>query len=142
MVLSYTKYKENYKRCWICKKVKPKAEFYKDSARYDNASTRCKECDKSYRREAKMKYHKKRYHTPRKEIIKLLGGKCTRCGFSDFRVLQIDHVKGGGNKERKKIESTRTYYPYVLEKIKNGSLDYQVLCANCNWIKKFENKEN
>ena len=85
------------------------------------------------------------------KIFQLLGNRCVRCGFLDIRALQIDHVNGGGTNERRIAGTTRTqthssnnlyyYYKYVLEKIQNGSKDYQLLCANCNWIKRWENKE-
>ena len=29
----------------------------------------------------------------------------------------------------------------VKESIKNNYNKYQLLCANCNWIKRYENKE-
>lgn len=76
----------------------------------------------------------------RKDVLEKMGGKCVRCGFSDFRALQIDHINGGGTKERKK----GLYW--IHKKIMAMSEDeiskeYQLLCANCNWIKKFENGE-
>jgi hypothetical protein len=77
----------------------------------------------------------------RKEILELLGGKCIRCGFSDSRALQIDHINGGGYKEKSKFKTTWKWYQFILEQLKNGSKDYQLLCANCNWIKRSEDKE-
>ena len=79
----------------------------------------------------------------RQKIFDLLGIKCVVCGESDWRCLQIDHVHGGGNEERKKLchgthGSNQTYYREILKKIKGGSKDYQILCANCNWKKKYE----
>ena len=68
-----------------------------------------------------------------------LGGKCARCGFDDWRALQVDHVTGGGTKERR-TRGTITYFLTVVVEAKSGK--YQVLCANCNWIKRFENKEH
>lgn len=127
------------KKCWICKRMKLRTEFYKDSTRADKKSARCKECDKLCN--TKPKYHKKRYVEVRKKIIKLLGNKCVRCGFTDARALQIDHVNGDGANERRITGNTRTYYPHILNKIEKGSKDYQILCANCNWIKRHENKE-
>lgn len=73
----------------------------------------------------------------RKEVFDLLDGKCFACGFSDKRALQIDHVNGGGNKERKNHKSTYGYLKFVL---KNKG-KYQILCANCNWIKREEKGE-
>ena len=78
----------------------------------------------------------------RTEILQLLGSHCIRCGFSDSRALQIDHVNGKGCKERRKFHnSSLLYYRFVLRRIKEGSKDYQLLCANCNTIKKVEKEE-
>jgi hypothetical protein len=83
----------------------------------------------------------------REKAVSRLGGKCANpgCGWinsdgshgcSDPRCLQIDHVNGGGSKEQK---ACLAYYRKVF-------LDetgmYQLLCANCNWIKRFVNKEH
>lgn len=76
----------------------------------------------------------------RLNAISLLGGVCKRCGFSDPRALQIDHIKGGGNRE---FKAKGNYFVY-LKIVKNFNVEknnYQVLCANCNWIKRYENKE-
>lgn len=70
----------------------------------------------------------------------LLGNKCVKCGFSDRRALQIDHIKGGGIKERR-IGNTRQFHRKVLTSVKKSEHKYQLLCANCNWIKRFENGE-
>lgn len=79
----------------------------------------------------------------RRNIIERLGGKCVKCGFSDIRALQIDHVRGGGNKEREELGSNRAMYVKIIKEIEDGVVgNYQVLCANCNWIKKNENKEH
>jgi len=86
----------------------------------------------------------------KKEIFELLGNKCANpynlphpdwC--NDSRVLQIDHIHGGGNQEKRRNKGDRGSHHYydILRKIKNGSKDYQLLCANCNWIKRFENNE-
>jgi hypothetical protein len=77
----------------------------------------------------------------RAEILTLLGGKCVKCGFSDIRALQIDHVNGGGVKHYKGRSSSIRYNKDILDEIKEGSGKYQLLCANCNWIKRYENGE-
>ncbi len=78
--------------------------------------------------------HRKR----RLELINRMGGKCIRCGFDDWRALQVDHINGGGAKDRCKTASPLVY----LKKIEENKADYQLLCANCNWIKKYENEES
>ena len=75
----------------------------------------------------------------RVEAINILGGRCKRCGFDDIRALQIDHINGGGSKEIKEIGGYKIYLKIISTK--NKDKDYQVLCANCNWIKRYENKE-
>jgi len=74
----------------------------------------------------------------RERVYKLLSSKCNRCGFTDRRALQIDHVHGDGKSDRKKYTSQSLYLKHILEVKGKG---YQILCANCNWIKRHENKE-
>lgn len=77
------------------------------------------------------------------KAIILLGSKCANpynlphpdwC--NDPRCLQIDHINGGGRKEKEKL-GTNGMYKRVL----SHPEDYQLLCSNCNWLKRWENKE-
>jgi hypothetical protein len=68
----------------------------------------------------------------RKQVLKKLGNKCVECGFADWRALQIDHKKGGGSVDRRKAKSITQYLKSVLKHTHR----YQILCANCNWIKR------
>jgi len=80
------------------------------------------------------------YHALKMRVIKVLGGKCKRCGITDWRVLQVDHVNGGGTREAKVLKlKARGFYQHVLKNAHSGK--YQLLCANCNWIKRYENHE-
>lgn len=85
-------------------------------------------------------------------LVVLLGGKCVcnsiscwhigQCGLGDLRLLQIDHVNGGGNKERqKKYTSTPVMYRHYLIHPDEARQKLQILCANCNWVKRHENNE-
>ena len=86
-------------------------------------------------REKCLEYHKKTNHKRRLETLILAGGiKCVKCGFSDWRALQVDHINGGGSKNR--LDSLK-----LKVDIKKSPQKYQILCANCNWIKRYENKE-
>jgi predicted restriction endonuclease len=76
------------------------------------------------------------YFQVRNQVITILGGKCAMCGFNDTRALHIDHINGGGTKENHKFGPQR-YVNYV----KTNCEGLQLLCANCNMIKKAENKE-
>jgi len=71
----------------------------------------------------------------REQAFDVLGRTCVRCGFSDVRALQFDHINGGGGKERRELNDTHRYYKSIIEA---GATKFQVLCANCNWIKRIE----
>lgn len=73
-------------------------------------------------------------------VLEKLGGKCLVCGWDDYRALQIDHINGGGSAERKKYGSS---IPFLLKVLNDPNFidTYQLLCANHNWVKRYENKE-
>jgi hypothetical protein len=88
---------------------------------------------------------RKRVHN---EAIEKLGGRCSSktCrwinedgskGCTDFRILQLDHVKGGGTKHRKRV----AFEAICNEVLRGKSKKFQLLCANCNWIKAIEQRE-
>jgi len=79
-------------------------------------------------------YTKQRYLWLRKKVISILGGKCANCGNVDLRCLQIDHIKAVGSKRKTPYED--------FKKIIKGETDnFQILCANCNAVKKHDKKE-
>lgn len=74
----------------------------------------------------------------RQAVLEKFGVKCNKCGFSDWRALQIDHVNSGGLEERKQYKNRTKYHRAVLA---DATGKYQLLCANCNQIKKYTNNE-
>lgn len=114
-----------------------------DSDRKSKYQLLCANCNWVKRwasKEIRMTKKETDYKKLRREILMLLGNKCVRCGESDWRCLQIDHVNGGGQKEHKEIQTSG-----ILYKIRNdpeSRKDYQLLCANCNWKKRYELKEH
>lgn len=88
----------------------------------------------------KRKSNNKTHRELRNRLLTLLGRECAFCGYNtDERALQIDHVNGGGLKERKAL---RTYTAYAKHIFAVNGEGYQTLCANCNQIKRFENRED
>jgi hypothetical protein len=68
------------------------------------------------------------------------GPRCNICGYdNDVRALQIDHVQGGGSAEIR--GGNGAGIAYYLRVLKDDTGRYQLLCANCNKIKRHENKE-
>ncbi|HMG18727.1 MAG TPA: hypothetical protein VK573_08385 [Gemmatimonadales bacterium] len=71
-------------------------------------------------------------------MLDALGGKCVKCGFADWRALQVDHVKGGGRQDRGRTGNRNQWFKIVMA----ARDKYQLLCANCNWIKRYERGEH
>lgn len=68
--------------------------------------------------------------------------ECSKCGFTDIRALCLDHVNGDGNSHRKNGgKKGINLYRELLKHNFDTEYEFQVLCANCNMIKVFENKE-
>jgi hypothetical protein len=59
----------------------------------------------------------------------------------DWRAPQIDHVNGGGNKAWVRCSGPDRYYREIMASITAGEKEYQLLCANCNQIKRHERSE-
>ena len=121
---------------------------------YQKNKDRLKEYSRVYheKNKEKRKEHKRSYRLKNKELIRkrnqelrlelleAVGGLvCKKCGFDDWRALQVDHVSGNGAEERKTQSQN---YLAMIKQVREVPKKYQVLCANCNWIKKYENNEN
>ena len=110
---------------------------------YHKTKERRRELMRDYRKRNREKIQQQQILNNKKrrmEILSMIGTKCVKCGFDDYRALHIDHVNGGGNKERK-THSHSWSYKFWKNALVERKEDYQVLCANCNWIKRYENKE-
>ena len=78
----------------------------------------------------------------RLDILNILGdGRCCKCGFTDWRALQIDHKDGGGYSDGRTKQNLHWLRSWIMANLEQAKQEYQVLCANCNWIKRHENEE-
>lgn len=88
----------------------------------------------------------------RNQVLDILGRKCSspNCkwvnldgsiGCTDVRCLQLDHKKGGGGRHLKLISGSVASYRWIVENPSLVGEWFQLLCANCNWIKRVENEE-
>jgi 5-methylcytosine-specific restriction endonuclease McrA len=86
----------------------------------------------------KNDYHllkKKRIWVKKEELIKRLGGQCKKCGITDMRVLDINHID-----RSKKIRPKKGRYSWghrFKEWLKNID-NLELLCANCHRIHTWE----
>jgi len=103
--------------------------------------------DRKKNRQRYARYKKNTLARLKHRVYDKLGNRCSNphClwqnedgtrGCNDARCLQIDHVNGGGKKDRKK-----GIYRMYLQALKDEHNEYQILCANCNWIKLTVNAE-
>lgn len=120
------------KRCPTCGETKPIAEFYAAPERDDGLAGRCIPCALAADVASVLKL--------KLRVIAHLGGQCVECGYNTFGpALQIDHVNGDGAAERKKNASPRRILHAVLE---DTASRYQLMCANCNQVKRMEDGEH
>lgn len=94
---------------------------------------------KDYQKERAWK--KEQWKRWREKVLDVLGNICSHCPFSDPRALQIDHVHGGGCAEERLLGRGVGYMKHVIDSVMRGEGKYQLLCANCNVIKKVVNNE-
>lgn len=147
------------KRCCRCKQLKNTSEFYKGSENKDGLSSRCKTCDSErvklayhanleiVRAQARARYHRfadlnrARQRAGRRDLrisaLIAYGGSpstCACCQETQEAFLTIDHVNGGGTKERKDGKGGGHFLYRRLKKL-NYPSGFQVLCMNCNFAK-------
>ena len=71
------------------------------------------------------------------ELMHYLGGKCSMCGTDDIRVLQLNHLMGGGKKDFERYRSEYHLYKAILSGEEPKS-NFNVLCANCNLVYEYK----
>jgi RNase P subunit RPR2 len=133
------------KQCRQCNELLPLTSFAKHRGRPDGLQGECKECQKKRKipREYQLAYRAKNKSAVFEHYAQNGEIKCARCGFSDTRALSIDHINGKGAQHRKQIGkhhvgSVLFYSWLVRHDFPEG---FQILCMNCQWIKRAENNE-
>jgi Zn ribbon nucleic-acid-binding protein len=115
--------------CTKCGVEKPTSEFYRQHRRtYKKRNGYYHECIV-----CRAMTEKLRLQILREKVFEKLGHACIKCGFANKLALQIDHVNGKGREERQAIKSQVKFLKKVLS---DETGLYQILCANCNWIKR------
>lgn len=109
-----------------CNLIKKEARRNKNGYYATESKRRTPESRKRYRQRQKQRCME-HYASP---------PKCQKCGFSDIRALSIDHINGGGRAHR---QSVKKIYRWLIRN--NFPEGFQVLCMNCQFIKREENQE-
>ncbi len=135
-------------RAYYCKKCtgtygKQHYKFHKEEIKAQTAAYQ--KTLPPQQREKRNQSHTQWCRSLRTRAFALLGDKCAwreGCDWTDPRALQIDHKHGGGGRELRKLGGTYAVCRKIIALGSEARRDYQLLCANHNWIKRYENKEH
>lgn len=119
------------KRCSGCKEIKELLDFSVNAGRYDGLVNYCRPC--------RAERDTARRERKRKELLESLGGKCVRCGFSDWRALEVDHVNSDGAADRR--NPLGNAQSHLTKLVRANPERFQILCSNHNSIKRYEQQE-
>ena len=93
-----------------------------------------------YNRKERARLKSKVFGHYSKEEIKCQNPNCAvPGGMRDIRALTIDHLYNNGTQHRKKIGGLTGMRFYYWLKRNNYPEGFQILCMNCQLIKRFEN---
>jgi hypothetical protein len=99
----------------------------------------CEQCrtrlNKSRKENGSGRTAAKRYMDKlRDEVLTVYGGICVMCGESHPAFLSVDHMNDDGALHRLSTGKGRRFYQW-LKKEGFPQEGFQLLCANCNWLK-------
>lgn len=92
-----------------------------------------KYCSKNCQDNARTKLLKDTRRKIRDDILRAYGGdrpQCVCCGEGTYYFLAIDHIDGGGHKQRKELGSGG-FYTWIRKN--NYPPGLRILCHNCNY---------
>lgn len=127
------------KKCTSCLLVRGLSEFHKNNKNSDGLQSHCKECQKAARKRihrenkaaGRLTSNQRYYRRLKIEALEAYGGAaCVCCAETHLEFLGLDHVDGGGNKDRQESGGGQHFY----RRLKNEGWPsgFRVLCHNCN----------
>ena len=93
-----------------------------------------------YRAESPEKYNAQSVAAKKRErerLYEMYGHVCAMCWFEDKRALTLDHKNNNGNEERAELGERGVYRK---AKAAHRPDEYQILCMNCQFIKRTEDR--
>jgi len=120
------------KKCPRCNRTKSLHLFGKHSSAKDGYRCWCKICSrKASKASYSTEYARARHLRYKREFVSAYGGKCYCCGEAEITFLTLDHINGGGHKERVK-EGTGTQIYLRVRREGYPKDKYRLACMNCN----------
>lgn len=145
------------KFCRKCQLEKPLTCWTKHGSTADRLQAYCNDCRNQQRREARkqklgcyateyadnrdehlLRCRKLYYRYKEQVFSHYCNGteySCKHCGFTDMRALSVDHMAGDGADHRRGGTGSSLYKWLVHHNFPEG---FQVLCMNCQWIKRYD----
>jgi len=90
-------------------------------------------------RKPRNEYSKIYYKELRLKVLQKYSAEkpyCSCCSENTYEFLTLDHINGGGKKERNKRPGAGLWLDIL--RAPYDPTKYQVLCYNCNCVKKFD----
>jgi hypothetical protein len=84
-------------------------------------------------REARNLSVQRTNHGRRKAVLDGYGNVCACCGETEPKLLSLDHIRGGGKKDRAKRNNQQIYKDIIKRGFPKD--EFQLLCYNCNMAK-------
>ena len=140
------------KTCSLCKQTKPLSDFSPRSG--GRVKSHCKQCRREHHDPVK---HREAYQKRREHILVGVQARrrryrtdallhysngtmqcaCPGCTETRLEFLTLDHIDGGGNKDRRRLTKSANRNPgglavYYDLRRRNYPTGFRVLCFNCN----------
>jgi len=125
----YTPYFKNKKNSGYCSRFCYNRGYYIENKEKIDIRNKKWHTNNKYKMNKFGRDHRERRKT---EAMNHYGGcVCQLCGVEDIEVLVLDHISGGGTKQRRGFGDGHAIYRWVYN---NHYPDgFRVLCRNCNW---------
>lgn len=123
--------------------VRAKAkEFYYSNRAQILRKIKDKRSNPSLNKHELFKKREQRVKTKTQVLTHYSNGKlaCRQCGESRLACLTIDHINGGGSKHKRELKKHGSIF-YIWLRQNNFPVGYQVLCMNCQFVKRVMNRE-
>lgn len=135
-------YQREYRKARL-QTAREKERRYRELHREDMRTYRCKYFKDPTHRDKRILAGRRYKETLKREVLGHYSPDltCQRCGYSDIRALSLDHVNSDGTTHRKSIKLWGGHEFYQWVKKNNFPSGLQVLCMNCQWIKRHEKHE-
>lgn len=110
-------------------------EYYRQRYIRDRTKIRARQHEYYLRNRKKLirqftAYKKERERKLWAKLLRHFDYRCAWCGETDTVVLELDHLNGGGTRQRKLLNRPAMLI-FALEHLDR----FQILCRNCNWRK-------